>query len=105
MHPDKEFIRKWVDALRSGNYNQCKHQLRTNTKEGKSSFCCLGVACDVYDARLWRGMCYDNEVFSLPGYLLSKLNNDEDRILANMNDLDDKNFNDIAAYLEKTYLE
>ena len=42
MTPNKQRIRKWVDALRSGEYRQGYHQLRNN--EG---FCCLGVACDV----------------------------------------------------------
>lgn len=39
----KENIRKWVDALRSGEYEQATGQLRTN-----KGFCCLGVACDLY---------------------------------------------------------
>ena len=38
---------KWVDALRSGEYTQGQSCLR-KTVEGVSTFCCLGVACDVY---------------------------------------------------------
>ena len=38
---------KWVDALRSGEYTQGRSCLR-KTVEGVSTFCCLGVACDVY---------------------------------------------------------
>ena len=38
---------KWVDALRSGKYVQGQSCLR-KTVEGVSTFCCLGVACDVY---------------------------------------------------------
>ena len=33
----------WLTALRSGEYKQGKHQLRTDNK-----FCCLGVLCDLY---------------------------------------------------------
>jgi hypothetical protein len=36
--------KKWIAALRSGEYTQGKKQL--HTKEG--SFCCLGVLCDLY---------------------------------------------------------
>jgi hypothetical protein len=38
----KERIQKWIKALRSGQYKQCKEQLRNNNK-----YCCLGVACDI----------------------------------------------------------
>ena len=39
----KENIKNlWVDALRSGEYNQTTHQL-----EDKEGYCCLGVLCKV----------------------------------------------------------
>jgi len=40
--------RALVEALRSGKYTQDTCQLRTT--EG---FCCLGVACDLYDPTKW----------------------------------------------------
>ena len=40
MNP--EIKKKWVDALRSGNYGQDKEHLRTT-----DGFCCLGVLCDL----------------------------------------------------------
>jgi len=40
----KEIADKLVTALRSGEYDQSKLQLRT--QEG---YCCLGVLCDLYD--------------------------------------------------------
>lgn len=39
----KEFIREWVDALRSGEYRQGGGVLRSSDDR----FCCLGVACDL----------------------------------------------------------
>ena len=42
---------KCVDALRSGKYKQGQSCLR-KTVEGVSTFCCLGVACDVYRAEV-----------------------------------------------------
>lgn len=44
---NQEIKKKWVDALRSGEYKQGYAELRTNT-EVNSSFCCLGVLCDLY---------------------------------------------------------
>lgn len=40
--PNRENVKKWVDALRSGKYAQGMGYLN---KDGK--FCCLGVACDL----------------------------------------------------------
>lgn len=40
----KEHIKDiWVEALRSGKYNQGKGFLKTD-----NGFCCLGVLCDIY---------------------------------------------------------
>lgn len=39
---NKEYIRKWIAALESGQYTQGKYYLK---KGGRH--CCLGVACEV----------------------------------------------------------
>jgi len=41
MNP--EVKQKWIDALRSGKYEQGSEKLRT-----VSGYCCLGVLCDLY---------------------------------------------------------
>ena len=41
MNP--QIKQKWVDALRSGEYQQTQRYLRTD-----DGFCCLGVLCDLY---------------------------------------------------------
>jgi hypothetical protein len=41
MNP--QIKQKWVDALRSGEYQQTQNYLRTD-----NGFCCLGVLCDLY---------------------------------------------------------
>ena len=41
MNP--EVKQKWIDALRSGEYEQGKEKLRS-----VSGYCCLGVLCDIY---------------------------------------------------------
>ncbi len=41
MNP--EIKQKWVDALRSGKYEQGSEKLRSH-----QGYCCLGVLCDLY---------------------------------------------------------
>ncbi len=41
MNP--QIKQKWVDALRSGEYQQTQNYLRK-----EDGFCCLGVLCDLY---------------------------------------------------------
>lgn len=41
MNP--EVKQKWIDALRSGDYEQGSEKLR-----GVNGYCCLGVLCDLY---------------------------------------------------------
>ena len=41
MNP--QIKQKWVDALRSGEYQQTQERLRK-----EDGFCCLGVLCDLY---------------------------------------------------------
>lgn len=38
----------WREALRSGKYKQATGALRRNTNTGGSSFCCLGVLCNMH---------------------------------------------------------
>jgi len=38
----KTIVRRWIAALRSGDYEQGRGSLRKN-----NAFCCLGVLCDV----------------------------------------------------------
>lgn len=46
---NKENVRKWVDALRSGDYKQTTGILeRVNRYDDSRTHCCLGVACRVF---------------------------------------------------------
>lgn len=47
MNPDIQA--KWVAALRSGKYNQCRGQLRKG-----DCFCAIGVLCDVIEPDGWK---------------------------------------------------
>jgi hypothetical protein len=44
-----ELKQKWIDALRSGKYQQGRSALRTKDDR----FCCLGVLCDIVDPSGW----------------------------------------------------
>jgi hypothetical protein len=50
----KDRLRLWVEALRSGNYAQTMHKLRDD-----DGFCCLGVMCDVFMRETGQGKWED----------------------------------------------
>lgn len=45
---DKEFLKQWLKALRSGKYKQGDSWLHYKNR-GKDYYCCLGVACVLAD--------------------------------------------------------
>lgn len=45
--PNPEIMRRWVTALRSGEYTQGQSALRRVTGSDPISFCCLGVLTDL----------------------------------------------------------
>jgi hypothetical protein len=47
---NKDIAKKWVRALRSKKYRQAKGVLKIKNKAGKTSHCCLGVLCELYQA-------------------------------------------------------
>lgn len=49
MKLDSELKQQWIDALRSGKYQQGEGSLRTKDDE----YCCLGVLCDIFDSERW----------------------------------------------------
>lgn len=58
MSVNKENMKKWVDALRSGDYKQASGTLRRIGYDGDNvvvkGMCCLGVACDVSGLGEWK---------------------------------------------------
>lgn len=61
---NKEVKTKWIEALRSGNYQQAKGYLRCGDK-----FCCLGVLSDIHAKEFelkWEGDTYGGEKKVLP---------------------------------------
>lgn len=61
-----------VAALRSGKYQQAKGVLRSST-----AFCCLGVACHLYDSKYWEeDFDGDYSYLGLTGYLPNPVRDD-----------------------------
>lgn len=101
---NKSLKKKWVKALRSGEYGQGSGLLHD-----KGKFCCLGVLADVmgildgglvYDDA---GRCYNG---MLPGNRVGGVDPDVQGILVSMNDNHDPlqgpaSFHDIADFIEK----
>lgn len=102
----KEFAEKWIKALESGEYKQGSDTLVGMAPDGKSEYCCLGVAgkiCGASDEDM-RGSNYleKGEVYciksGIPKELLSSVGvefkqNELSDILSQMNDgLDKPNY-------------
>lgn len=72
--------KKWVEALRSDIYKQTRGRLRT-TEKGEYSYCCLGVACELYKANCrdvgedidWNGDYFLGDEEELPLEVMSWL--------------------------------
>lgn len=59
MNINKELVKKWVEALRSGKYKQGRSALRNRDNE----FCCLGVLCDISKQDLGIDWKLDDEIY------------------------------------------
>lgn len=100
---DAEVKAKWLEALRSGKYQQAQGVLRQN----ETHFCCLGVLCDLIDPN-WQRLDedrYEHEptgaVMFLPSPIRARigLDSDTEQELMRMND-DGKSFTEIAKHIE-----
>lgn len=118
---NKERIKLWVDALRSGDYKQTSGALaRKNLTTNDFSYCCLGVACEI--AGLEKEECvltdhitYNSAGGSLPreaaewfgirGYTndFGVLPHIDGKTLSSMND-HGKSFEEIAQLIEDSWL-
>lgn len=80
---------KWLAALRSGEYSQCKDKLQAG-----GSYCCLGVAAELGIARA-QGMFVLDEDFLGPAS-----RDGIQETLSNMND-NGASFAEIADFIER----
>lgn len=87
---NKENVRKWVAALRSGEYEQTKGALRRDGGDsGRVGYCCLGVACDVSGLGEWVQASEDGEqeygydilAYRVEGYAENDINYDAEAVM------------------------
>jgi hypothetical protein len=110
---NKRLKKKWVKALRSGEYNQSIGRLQTRNEEGVESFCCLGVLCEVAKVNVLEeaGTKYYSlgkkdgaEAYTgLTQAMLDKwdINTYQQSNLIDLNDTKKKSFEEIADYIEE----
>lgn len=93
---DAELKRKWIEALRSGEYRQARMVLR----DAMHRMCCLGVLATVQGCQ-WEFVPIDERnVINLPFGLNAGISHSVRLALAEMND-SGKSFKEIADYIEK----
>ena len=123
---NKEIAKKWVEALRSGEYEQGRRALRS----GDSKYCCLGVLCKIVEKEVdgrWLPVYNENGDYGfstpentwagMPGsdvdtfvngkggddYIYNYAYNGRETDLASLND-DGVTFDEIATLIEERYL-
>jgi hypothetical protein len=106
---NKENVRKWVEALRSGKYKQAQGQLYLD-----GAYCCLGVVCELAGLSVSQGGYYgepfDANHLTLPSQAAEWLGvDDENPVIGEYcasawNDAYDKTFPEIADLIEKHWL-
>lgn len=94
----KEFATKWVEALRSGEYQQTKKNLKND-----AGYRCLGVACcTIGNTEGLYGKAYpDSKLLPIEG-IYERYEDDEGAlfsVLANLND-GGQSFNQISDWIE-----
>lgn len=115
-----ENAKKWVKALRSGEYAQGRDVLVTVGKQ-YDKFCCLGVACELYQQEVGTlrveevgyELSYNGNSFSLPpvvkrwlglrtddGQVKVKKEKDQKLDLVHLNDNQRWSFRRIADFIE-----
>lgn len=114
-----KYAKKWVEALRSGKYQQGMGQLASREVESDGfCYCCLGVACEIlkddFDLKVSEHetyKLYDGAMTSLPNIVITALNlkskdgkfigiENEKDCLISLNDSDCMTFAEIADVIE-----
>ena len=117
MH--KARIKKWIDALRSGQYRRGRDHLHYRDDDGDCKFCALGVLCDIYSKDTGHDWDTGDKIHTIRGeseFLPSDVfrwlgltphEHDKDILIGGiaitaLNDRDGASFRDIANRLEST---
>jgi len=96
---------QWVKALRGGNYKQGNGALKKELADGSVGYCCLGVLADLMgldlrvipDGQVDYAKSGDMDFYMEMGTLVSS---DHQDVLIKMNDFYNRDFTEIADYIE-----
>jgi hypothetical protein len=103
----KELRDRWLEALRSGRYEQGKHRLHDYDKDGGDLYCSLGVLADVIDPNGWEmyreriGKNWKGSGAGLPSDVLDR---NLQKTIITLNDSTGRTFCQIADSIEHTFL-
>lgn len=105
----EEVLKIWVKALESGKYQQTQGMLREIHDDGTSSYCCLGVLCDLAEkdgGPKFIEQMYEED-YEFPPQFMSEFvlgSVDIASELAEMND-GGYDFRDIAKHIRENYMK
>lgn len=109
----KSVMKKWVEALRSGEYFQGYGMLKHN-----DSYCCLGVLCEISKKAKWKAIQKNSSMYLYSGngeilppkvweWAGLKSGNpgieEHSHYLSEFNDSRNYSFEDIADLIEQNY--
>lgn len=120
----KQEAMQWVEALRSGDYEQGRTSLKTRDDDNGDRYCCLGVLAELrgvmslrslsvgsscefrFNQPLWEGCILNSSYSSLPDGWLPRREteheaNDMQSYLMKLNDIDRLSFDQIADHIEE----
>lgn len=102
----KEVAEQWVEALRSGEYQQTRGRMRATDESGARSYCCLGVLCEVLREEITTIAFPSPEIQEMAGMRTKEGHiPSKDFSLSWLNDEGRLSFSEIADVIEKHWEE
>lgn len=102
---NKQILEKWCELLESGSYEQNRNSLKNG-----NAYCCIGVCANMLNIPIVETNGYDDEE-DINGntYVefreLTGLKSEHQDSLVIMNDINRKNFKEIAKFIRENYLK
>ena len=102
---DADIKDKWLEALRSGAYNQTTSRLKRRDEQGAMYYCCLGVLCDIVDPEGWDDDLHHHGWCRMPSNKIREISGLSEYVfeVEELSEMNDKgsSFLDIADVIEQ----